>query len=92
MTVTRLGPVISKIAADSGKGTVLSLQWTALEPSKELEASLKMNKAADWNQFEQALELFHTPAQNFVFASPDGTIAYKANGKIPIRKKKPLIF
>jgi penicillin amidase len=46
-----------------------------------------MNKAADWNQFEQALELFHTPAQNFVFASPDGTIAYKVNGKIPIRKK-----
>lgn len=40
MTVTRLGPVISKFAADSGKGTVLSLQWTALEPSKELEASL----------------------------------------------------
>lgn len=46
-----------------------------------------MNKSTHWNQFEQALELFHTPAQNFVFASPDGTIAYKANGKIPIRKK-----
>nr|WP_264739526.1 penicillin acylase family protein [Cytobacillus firmus] len=87
VTITRHGPVISEFAADSGKDTVLSLQWTALEPSKELEAILKMNKSSDWNQFEQALELFHTPAQNFVFASPDGTIGYKANGKIPIRKK-----
>ncbi|WP_181782250.1 MULTISPECIES: penicillin acylase family protein [Cytobacillus] len=87
VTITRHGPVISEFAADSGKDTVLSLQWTALEPSKELEAILKMNKSSDWNQFEEALELFHTPAQNFVFASPDGTIAYKANGKIPIRKK-----
>lgn len=87
VTITRHGPVISEFAADGGKDTVLSLQWTALEPSKELEAILKMNKSSDWHQFEEALELFHTPAQNFVFASPDGTIAYKANGKIPIRKK-----
>ncbi len=87
ITITRHGPVISEFAGDSGKDTVLSLQWTALQPSKELEAILKMNKSSDWNQFEQALELFHTPAQNFVFASPDGTIAYKANGKVPIRKK-----
>ncbi|WP_201781493.1 penicillin acylase family protein [Sporosarcina globispora] len=92
VTITRHGPVISEFAAESGKDTVLSLQWTALEPSKELEAILKMNKAADWDQFEQALELFHTPAQNFVFASPDGTIAYKANGKIPIRKKGDGLF
>jgi penicillin amidase len=32
------------------------------------------------------LEDFQAPAQNFVFAAKDGTIAYKANGRIPIRK------
>lgn len=87
IVITRHGPVISEFAGESGKDTVLSLQWTALEPSSELEAVLNMNKADDWEQFEKALEGFHTPAQNFVFASTDGTIAYKANGKIPIRKK-----
>ncbi|MDF1509823.1 penicillin acylase family protein [Robertmurraya sp. DFI.2.37] len=87
VVVTRHGPVVSEFAADSGKATVLSLQWTALEPSSELEAVLNMNKAGSWEEFEEALEGFHTPAQNFVFASTDGTIAYKANGKIPIRKK-----
>lgn len=87
VTITRHGPIISEFAADSGKDTVLSIQWTALQPSNELEAILKMNKANNWNEFEKALENFHTPTQNFVFASKDGTIAYKANGKIPIRKK-----
>jgi penicillin amidase len=47
-----------------------------------------MNRSKNWEQFEKALESFHTPAQNFVFASTDGTIAYKANGLIPIRNQK----
>jgi penicillin G amidase len=87
VVVTRNGPVISEFAHDSGKDNVLSMRWTAHEPSAELEAILKLNKAKNWSEFEQGLELFHTPAQNFVFAATDGTIAYKANGKIPIRKK-----
>jgi penicillin G amidase len=85
--ITRHGPIISDFAGETGKETVLSMQWTALEPSPELEGVLEMNKAKDWNEFEKALLKFHTPTQNFVFASNDGTIAYKANGKIPIRKK-----
>jgi len=85
--LTRHGPVISEFAEDLGRDMVLSLQWTALQPSAELEAILNMNKAKDWTEFEKALQQFETPAQNFVFAAQDGTIAFKANGKIPIRKK-----
>lgn len=81
---TRHGPVLSEFAEDSGKGTVLSLRWTALDASTELEAILEINKASNWTEFEKGLEKFLVPAQNFVFASKDGTIAYKANGKIPI--------
>lgn len=84
VVVTRHGPVISEFAEESGKDTVLSLRWTALDPSPELQAILKINRATNWEEFEAGLEDFHTPAQNFVFASADGTIAYKANGKIPI--------
>lgn len=87
VTITRHGPVISEFAADSGKENVLSLRWTAHDPSAELEAILNMNKAASWGEFEKALEKFNTPAQNFVFASTNGDIAFKANGNIPIRKK-----
>lgn len=86
--VTRHGPIISDILyKDEDPEALFSMQWTALEPTKELEAIMKMNKASDWESFESALEDFHAPAQNFVFAANDGTIAYKANGRIPIRKQ-----
>lgn len=86
--VTRHGPIMSEILYDEEEpGAVFSMHWTALEPTKELEAIMKMNKSTDWKSFEAALEDFHAPAQSFVFASTDGTIAYKANGRIPIRKK-----
>lgn len=86
--VTRHGPIISDILyKEEDPGALFSMQWTALEPTKELESIMKMNKATDWDSFETALEDFHAPAQNFVFAAKDGTIAYKANGRIPIRKQ-----
>ncbi|WP_411955304.1 penicillin acylase family protein [Alkalibacillus sp. S2W] len=84
---TKHGPVISEFAnpveAEENQ-TVMSIDWTALEATKELSAVLQMNRASNWDEFETALEDFHAPAQNFVFASTDGTIAYKANGRIPI--------
>ncbi|MCZ2260384.1 penicillin acylase family protein [Sporosarcina sp. G11-34] len=88
VVVTRHGPIMSEILYDEeDPGALFSMHWTALEPTQELEAIIKMNKSADWESFETALEDFHAPAQNFVFAGKDGTIAYKANGRIPIRKK-----
>ncbi|WP_411334619.1 penicillin acylase family protein [Metabacillus indicus] len=84
---TRHGPIISDFAHDSKKDTALAMKWTALMPSTEFQAVLSMNKAKNWDEFERALADFHVPTQNFVFAGKDGTIAYKANGKIPIRKK-----
>ncbi|MEK5441422.1 MULTISPECIES: penicillin acylase family protein [unclassified Fredinandcohnia] len=85
--VTRHGPIISEFTHDHKEETALALRWTALDPSTELEAVLMFNKAKSWDEFKEALTYFHTPAQNFVFAATDGTIAYRANGLIPIRKK-----
>ncbi|SHG74826.1 penicillin acylase family protein [Ornithinibacillus halophilus] len=81
---TRHGPIVSEFAEESGKDTVMSLRWTALEPTTELQAILDINRATNWEEFETGLEKFLVPAQNFVFASKDGIIAYKANGRIPI--------
>lgn len=88
VVVTRHGPIISNVMFDKEEPSAqFSMQWTALEPTLELQAVLNMNKASNWEEFETALEDFHAPAQNFVFAAKDGTIAYKANGRIPIRKQ-----
>ncbi|MGR3763967.1 penicillin acylase family protein [Rossellomorea sp. NS-SX7] len=87
VVITRHGPIISDFTHQKDKEHALSLRWTALDPGLELQAIIDMNKAGNWEEFEKALEDFHTPTQNFVFAAKDGTIAYKANGKIPIRNK-----
>ncbi|WP_078551492.1 penicillin acylase family protein [Bacillus alkalicellulosilyticus] len=84
--ITRHGPIFSEYAHDEQPDTALSLRWTAHDPSAELEAVLRFNRATNWDEFKEALTYFHTPAQNFVFAAKDGTIAYRANGLIPIRK------
>ena len=85
---TRHGPIISNVMTkETEASAVFSMQWTALQPTKELQAVIGFNKATNWEEFELALEDFMAPAQNFVFASTDGTIAYKANGVIPIRKQ-----
>jgi penicillin G amidase len=90
--ITRHGPVISEFAHDNSPDTALSLRWTAHEPTPELEAVLRYNKATNWDEFKDALTYFQAPAQNFVFASKDGTIAYRANGLIPIRKNNEALL
>lgn len=85
---TRHGPIISNIMLKETEAPeVFSMQWTALQSTQELRAIIGFNKATSWDEFETALEDFKAPAQNFVFASTDGTIAYKANGLVPIRKE-----
>ncbi len=88
VVVTRHGPIMTDLAfKDTEPPAQFSMQWTALQSTAELRAILGFNKANSWGDFEKALEDFKAPAQNFVFASKDGTIAYKANGQIPIRKQ-----
>ncbi|AXF57959.1 penicillin acylase family protein [Salicibibacter kimchii] len=85
--ITRHGPLISEYAHEEGAAgdDALALKWTAHDPSPEFEALMGINRADDWESFTTALEDFHAPAQNFVFADTDGNIGYRANGKIPIR-------
>lgn len=93
---TRHGPVLTGIhsSADLVTGTdglempeefVLSLSWTALEPSRTVQAILEYNRATGWDQFRAALTNFDIAAQNFVYADTSGNIGYQATGRVPIR-------
>ena len=79
---THFGPVISDIV---DLEIPLSLRWTALEGTRELEAILQLMYTENWEQFTAALEYFMAPTQNFVYADVEGNIGYRANGLIPIR-------
>lgn len=93
---TRHGPVISDlggtaeaVAAGAGAGgteLVLALAWTALRPDDlTVQAALALPFATGWEEFTRALESFHSPPQNVVYADAGGRIGFYAAGRVPIR-------
>ena len=63
----------------------VALAWTALQPSRSMEAVLAMDVARDADDIRAAAALLDVPSQNIVFATTDGHIGYQAPGRIPVR-------
>ncbi len=92
--ISRHGPVISDVsessrdAADaSGNNYALAFAWTALsDDDLTLQAVFKFNQATNWEEFSNALQDFHVPQQNIVYADVNGNIGFYAPAKIPVRK------
>jgi penicillin amidase len=84
------GPLISPTLVESRKP--LSLSWTIYEGGRTLESIYLLNKAKDWREFQDALRLFDSPSQNFVYADRHGNIGYYLSGKIPVRKEEVALF
>jgi penicillin amidase len=64
---------------------VVSLAWTALQPSSPFEAIWGFNTAQNFDEFRTAAQHFHVPAQNLLYADTAGNIGYQMPGDIPIR-------
>lgn len=79
--VTRHGPIFHQV-----DDKVLSLKWTAADPTTFRNIFLDVNRARNWDEFKAALAQFGGPGQNFVYADTDGNIGYHAAGKLPIRR------
>jgi penicillin amidase len=90
---TRNGTIISSVHPSfQGSERVVAMRWTGQQPSDEMAALLKLQKAKTWLDFTDAVSYFKTPAQNFVFASASGDIGYYLGGAIPIRKNATGLF
>lgn len=85
--ITRHGPIITDVVVGQHIDKPLALKWTANQFTEEIRATLQMDRAKNWAEFEAGIQRFTAPAQNVMYADVDGNIAYHANGKIPIRKK-----
>lgn len=64
-----------------------AFRWISHDPSNEFVAYYKLNRAHDHATFNEALNYFDAPAQNFVFASVSGDIAMRIQGKYPARRR-----
>jgi penicillin G amidase len=91
---TRNGPVISDIHPSSGllDDKVVTLRWMGHEISHELWAIYQMNHAENMEQFQNAVELFHSPGMNFIYADTDDNIAIFTGASLPVRDFNPLSF
>ncbi|WP_024754794.1 penicillin acylase family protein [Streptomyces exfoliatus] len=84
--VGRKAPV-GNAAPDRGTGYGVSLQWTALQPGKSMDAIFALDRAKDFTTFRAAAKNFEVPSQNLVYADTEGHIGYQSPGKIPQRSK-----
>ncbi|WP_186758755.1 penicillin acylase family protein [Echinicola salinicaeni] len=83
---THYGPVVYDHSFMPNKQKVnFALKWTALDGSNEQKTFLGLNRAKNHGDFIAALNSFTSPAQNFVFASREGDIAMKVQGKFPLK-------
>ncbi|PWJ44540.1 penicillin acylase family protein [Sediminitomix flava] len=84
---TQWGPVVYSDQFE-GENHYYALKWVAHEPSTELEAFYKVNKARNKAEFEEAVQKYSCPAQNFVFASNQGDIGIRVQGRFPLKWKE----
>lgn len=69
-------------------GQKFALKWTARDPkNQEFEAFFLLNRAKNWQDFQNALKTYGGAMQNFIYADVKGNIGWIAAGRIPIRKK-----
>jgi penicillin amidase len=88
---TRHGPVLSDVNADladfAGPGKAVALAFTGLgDRDTTAEAFMRVNSARNWAEFLDALHLYQTPTQNFVYADTGGDIGFLNPGLVPLRK------
>ncbi len=86
------GPVISDFDEDRGSRELLSLKWTAHDPSREVCCLYGVNQAHDWNGFLVALSHQTAPTLNYLYADQRGNIGYSLAGKIPVRSQLPSLL
>ncbi|TVR80816.1 MAG: penicillin acylase family protein [Rhodospirillales bacterium] len=81
-----MGPVITDaglLRAEAPRP--LALRWVGHQPSDEMTALLKVNRARSWAEFREALESFAVPAQNMICADGSGGIGQAMAAHLPRR-------
>jgi penicillin amidase len=79
--ITAHGPVFL-----SDEGHNYSLRWTAADATSMEFPFLALDRARNWEEFNQTLRHYSGPAQNFIYADVDGNIGYHAAGVLPNRQ------
>ena len=81
---TRHGPVLWE---DAATHRALALRWVGAEPGTAgYMACLSLDRAGNWQEFEEAVKRWKLPTHNIVYADIDGNIGEHSVGLEPVRK------
>lgn len=87
---THRGPVISGFRGIKDK--VISARWIGNEYSNELKTVYLLNRAANWQDFTDAVSSFVSISQNIVYGDVAGNIGLYCAAGVPIRKGNPALI
>jgi penicillin G amidase len=79
---TRHGPILWQ-----DERRALALRWVGAEPGTAgYLGSLALDRAANWQEFEQAMPRWKVPTENIVYADRSGNIGEYSTGLVPLRQ------
>ena len=85
---THHGPVVyDEQFMPENKKQNYALRWVAHDGSNEALSFYLLNRAKNYREFNEAMDHFACPAQNFAFACANGDIAIRVQGKFPLKRK-----
>ncbi len=73
------GPIVSRDPLP------ISVRWTGMEPSFELDAFLGYNLSENVDDFDRAAQSFEVGGQNFVAVDSSGNIFWTTRVRVPVR-------
>ncbi|MGH7847107.1 MAG: penicillin acylase family protein [Candidatus Binatia bacterium] len=88
---TRHGPLLSDFTSWGSSQQAMALKWTGQDPALEFQALYGINRARDWSEFLDSLELHVAPTLNYLYADISGNIGYSLAGKVPLRLRPSLL-
>lgn len=81
---TEFGPIAY---SNEDRNEHLALRWLAHDPSNELLSFYKLNRAKNFDDYQDALSTYNCPGQNFAFADVNNNIAIWQQGKFKVKPK-----
>lgn len=87
VVVSRHGPILTNLLPQESRAVSipLAVRWVGHQSNGPLQAILALNVAESPDELLSALQLWHCPSQNVVYADSRGHIGYQLSGQIPIR-------
>lgn len=91
---TRHGPLLDSYMVGIADPEVIeggirrhyALRWVGAEATVEPSSVLRLDTARTWEGFRGAVERWHCPGQNILYADVDGNIGYQMAGLYPVRR------